>query len=126
MLNHLLATLFFKVDVPLMKALLGNQGNLAMGLYSTAYKFVDAFNIIPSFFTQSLFPAMARQAGQGDNTLARTYVLAVKLLVMIAMPLAVATTYLAGWMIGSVWPGVFARRSDCVDDDDLEHPDRLD
>ncbi|NJM41693.1 MAG: hypothetical protein HC853_13510 [Anaerolineae bacterium] len=32
--------------------------------------------------------------------LARTYVLAVKLMVMIAMPLGVATTYLAGWMIG--------------------------
>jgi O-antigen/teichoic acid export membrane protein len=104
MLNHLLATLFFKVDVPLLKALRGREGDLVVGWYSTAYKFVDAFNIIPAFFTQSLFPAMARQAGQGDNTLARTYALAVKLLVMIAMPLAVATTYLAGWMIGLFGP----------------------
>jgi O-antigen/teichoic acid export membrane protein len=104
MLNHLLATLFFKVDVPLLKALRGKEGDLVVGWYSTAYKFVDAFNIIPAFFTQSLFPAMARQAGQSDNTLARTYVLAVKLLVMIAMPLAVATTYLAGWMIGLFGP----------------------
>jgi O-antigen/teichoic acid export membrane protein len=104
MLNHLLATLFFKVDVPLLKALRGKEGDLVVGWYSTAYKFVDAFNIIPAFFTQSLFPAMSRQAGQSDNTLARTYVLAVKLLVMIAMPLAVATTYLAGWMIGLFGP----------------------
>ncbi len=104
MLNHLLATLFFKVDVPLLTALSGKNGPTIVGWYSTAYKFIDAFNIIPAFFTQSLFPAMARQAGQGDNTLARTYVLAVKLLVMIAFPLAVATTYLAGWMIGLFGP----------------------
>ncbi|NJM41694.1 MAG: oligosaccharide flippase family protein [Anaerolineae bacterium] len=64
MLNHLLATLFFKVDVPLLKALRGREGDLVVGWYSTAYKFVDAFNIIPAFFTQSLFPAMARQAGR--------------------------------------------------------------
>ena len=97
MLNHLLATLFFKVDVPLLK---GFKGDAVVGYYSQAYKYIDAFNIIPAFFTQSLFPAMSRQASQTDNALARTYILAVKLLVMIAFPLAVITTYGAEWMIG--------------------------
>ena len=102
MLNHLLATLFFKVDVPLLK---GFKGDAVVGYYSQAYKYIDAFNIIPAFFTQSLFPAMSRQAsarqnGATDDALARTYILAVKLLVMIAFPLAVATTYGAEWMIG--------------------------
>ena len=102
MINHLLATLFFKVDVPLLK---GFRGDTVVGYYSQAYKYVDAFNIIPAFFTQSLFPAMSRQAAArqqsgGDNTLARTYILAVKLLVMIAFPLAVVTTFGADWMIG--------------------------
>jgi O-antigen/teichoic acid export membrane protein len=104
MLNHLLATLFFKVDVPLLKALQGTRGDAVVGWYSTAYKFVDAFNIIPAFFTQSLFPAMARQAAAPSSTygnpLARTYTLAVKLLVIIALPVAVITTFLAGWLIG--------------------------
>jgi len=97
MLNHLLATLFFKVDVPLLNAM---KGETAVGFYSTAYKYIDAFNIIPSLFTQSLFPVMSRQAKQGDNALARSYVLSLKLLVMVAFPLAVCVSFLASTMIG--------------------------
>lgn len=96
MLNHLLATLFFKVDVPMLQAL---KGPMAVGWYSAAYKFIDAFNIIPAFFTQSLFPAMSRMAQQRDASLARSYTLALKLLVMTALPLAVATAFLAEPMI---------------------------
>lgn len=100
MLNHLLATLFFKIDVPLLQGL---RGATVVGWYSTAYKFVDAFNVIPAFFTQSLFPAMSRMAAQrdaADDPLARAFRLAVKLLVMVSLPVAVATTYLAEWMVG--------------------------
>ncbi len=96
MLNHLLATLFFKVDVPMLQAL---KGPLAVGWYSAAYKFIDAFNIIPAFFTQSLFPAMSRMALQRDAALHRSYTLALKLLVMTALPLAVASSFLAEPMI---------------------------
>lgn len=96
MLNHLLATLFFKVDVPMLQAI---KGPVPVGWYSAAYKFIDAFNIIPAFFTQSLFPAMSRMAMQGDASLARSYTLALKLLVMVALPLAVVTTFLAEPMI---------------------------
>lgn len=96
MMNHLLATLFFKVDVPMLQAL---KGPVAVGWYSAAYKFIDAFNIIPAFFTQSLFPAMSRMALQRDESLARSYTLALKLLVMVSLPLAVATSFLAEPMI---------------------------
>jgi O-antigen/teichoic acid export membrane protein len=97
MLNHLLATLFFKVDVPLLQAL---KGASVVGVYSAAYKFIDAFNIVPAFFTQSLFPAMSRMALQRDQSLSRSYVLALKLLVMTSLPLAVATAFLAVPMVG--------------------------
>jgi O-antigen/teichoic acid export membrane protein len=96
MMNHLLATLFFKVDVPMLQAM---KGPAVVGYYSTAYKFIDAFNIIPSFFTQSLFPAMSRMALQRDETLSRSYVLALKLLVMVSLPLAVFTSFMAEPMI---------------------------
>ena len=96
MMNHLLATLFFKVDVPLLQAM---QGPAVVGYYSTAYKFIDAFNIIPAYFTQSLFPAMSRMALQRDQSLSRSYVLALKLLVMVALPLAVFTSFMAEPMI---------------------------
>ncbi|MCS7060784.1 MAG: oligosaccharide flippase family protein [Anaerolineae bacterium] len=98
MLNHLLATLFFKIDVPMLEAI---QSPTVVGWYSAAYKFVDAFNIIPAFFTQSFFPIMSRlAAAQDDTALSRAYILALKLLVMIAFPLAVFTTYAAGLLVG--------------------------
>jgi O-antigen/teichoic acid export membrane protein len=97
MLNHLLATLFFKVDVPLLEAI---QTPTVVGWYSAAYKYVDAFNIIPSFFTQSFFPAMSRLARQADDAMARSYTLALKLLVSTALPIAVLSTFLAPAMIG--------------------------
>ena len=97
MLNHLLATLFFKVDVPLLEAM---KGSTTVGWYSAAYKFIDAFNIVPAYFTQSLFPAMSRMAAQRDESLARSYTLALKLLVILSLPLTVVTAFLAPLMVG--------------------------
>jgi O-antigen/teichoic acid export membrane protein len=106
MLNHLLATLFFKVDVPLLETIRNQQragqGNLEVGWYNTAYKFVDAYNVIPSFFTFALFPVMSRQAADATqrDALKRSYALAVKLLVAVALPLAALTAFLAPLMVG--------------------------
>jgi O-antigen/teichoic acid export membrane protein len=97
MINHLLATLFFKVDVTLLKPI---RGDVEVGWYSTAYKFIEAYNIIPSFFTFALFPVMSRQASQDRPALVRSYQLAVKLLVTVALPLAVVTTFLSPTLIG--------------------------
>ncbi len=92
MLNHLLATVFFKIDVVLMEAI---NGNTVVGQYSTAYKWLDALNIIPAFLTMALLPIMARQAHEDRAGLRRNYALAVKLLVMVALPVAVVTTFIA-------------------------------
>ncbi len=92
MINHLLATVFFKIDIVLMEAI---NGNTVVGQYSTAYKWLDALNIIPAFLTMALLPIMARQAHEDRTGLKRNYLLAVKLLVMIALPVAVVTTFIA-------------------------------
>jgi O-antigen/teichoic acid export membrane protein len=92
MINHLLATLFFKIDVVLMQ---GINGDVVVGQYATAYKWLDALNIIPAFLTMALLPVMARQAHDDRPGLKRNYTLAVKLLVMTALPVAVVTTFIA-------------------------------
>ncbi|MGQ9851054.1 MAG: oligosaccharide flippase family protein [Aggregatilineaceae bacterium] len=96
MINHLLATVFFKIDVVLMEAI---NGNTIVGQYSTAYKWLDALNIIPAFLTMALLPVMARQAHEDRAALRRNYLLAVKLLVMVALPVAVITTFIAAPLI---------------------------
>jgi O-antigen/teichoic acid export membrane protein len=92
MLNHLLATIFFKIDVVLLEPL---QGPAVVGQYSTAYKWLDALGVIPSLFTMALLPVMARQSVEDRPALERSYHLAVKLMFGLALPVAVATTFLA-------------------------------
>jgi O-antigen/teichoic acid export membrane protein len=96
MLNHLLATLFFRVDVILLEAL---RGDVVVGWYSVAYKWVDALNIIPAFFTQAMFPVMSRQAAEDRPALLRSYILSIKLLTLISLPVTVITILLGPTLV---------------------------
>ncbi|MBM3188239.1 MAG: hypothetical protein FJZ90_05890, partial [Chloroflexi bacterium] len=97
MINLLLATLFFKVAVLLLEWL---EGARVVGWYSTAYKYVDAVQLVPSYFTIAIFPLMARYAATSRDALLRAYVLAVKLLVVVALPLATVGWALSYPLIG--------------------------
>jgi O-antigen/teichoic acid export membrane protein len=96
MLNHLLATLFFKVDVPMLQSL---RGSATVGWYSTAYKWLDALNIIPAYSTIALFPVMSRQAMEDKAALMRSTRVGIRLLVLMALPLAVLTTFIAPTLV---------------------------
>jgi O-antigen/teichoic acid export membrane protein len=61
---------------------------------------VAALNIIPAFFTQAMLPVMSKQAHEDRAAFKRTYILAVKLLVMMALPVAVLFTFLAYFLTG--------------------------
>jgi O-antigen/teichoic acid export membrane protein len=92
MLNHFLATIFFQIDIVILEAL---KGARIVGKYSVAYRWLLALNIIPAFFTQALLPVMSRQANEDRERLRQTYTLAIKMLVAVAVPLAVVFTFLA-------------------------------
>ncbi|MGH2536279.1 MAG: oligosaccharide flippase family protein [Candidatus Promineifilaceae bacterium] len=104
MLNHLLAVLFFQIDVPLLNQISGSE---AVGWYNSAYKWIFAFNIIPSFFTFALFPVISRQAEESPAAVRPTLRLAVKLLWLLALPLAAATSLLAPGLIGLLGGAAF-------------------
>jgi O-antigen/teichoic acid export membrane protein len=93
MVNNLLSMGFFKADVLLLKAI---KGDIVLGLYSSvAYKVIDAINIIPSSFTFALFPMMSRYAQASREAAFRAYKLAVRLLIIVSLPLAMILTTLA-------------------------------
>ncbi|MEA3307985.1 MAG: flippase [Chloroflexota bacterium] len=96
MINHLLATLFFKIDIFLLEAL---RSSAIVGLYSTGYKFLDALNVIPAMFTLAIFPVLSRQAREEPAKLLRFYQLSVKLLLGLALPVTVLTTLVAREMV---------------------------
>jgi O-antigen/teichoic acid export membrane protein len=97
MLNHFLATIFFQIDVVLIEAY---HGARMVGQYSVAYKWVSALNVIPAFFTMALLPLMSRLGKDDRAALKRNYGLAIKLLVSVALPVAVAFTFMAYFLTG--------------------------
>lgn len=98
MVNHLLATVFFRIDIIILE--LVTRSDSIVGWYGVTYKWVDAINVIPAFFTQALFPVMSRQANEDRAALKRSYIFSVKLLTLVSLPTAVGTTLLAPFLIG--------------------------
>jgi len=92
MINHLLATVFWRIDLWLLRPL---ASSVSVGLYSVSLKYLDGLNIIPSIFTMAVFPLMSRYARSEKNNLLRSYVLSLRLLVMVSLPLAMTITALA-------------------------------
>ena len=92
MINHLLATIFWRIDVWILRPL---AGSAAVGLYSIGLKYLDGLNIIPSMFTMAIFPLMSRFARSERNNLLRSYVLSLRLLTLLSLPVAMAVTFLA-------------------------------
>ncbi|MBA2449022.1 MAG: oligosaccharide flippase family protein, partial [Chloroflexi bacterium] len=92
MVNNLLNSVFFRIDALLLKPL---AGDVALGWYSTAYKFIDGLQIIPSSFVLALFPLLSRYATADRERLAQLTGLSLKTLLTIALPISVGTTLLA-------------------------------
>ena len=99
MASLLLQALFPGVNVLLLQRL---QGDAVVGWYDAARKWVDALNIVPSFFTFAIFPVMSRQAAQDHEGLRRSYRLSVKLLTMATLPAAMCVTLLASLLVGAL------------------------
>jgi O-antigen/teichoic acid export membrane protein len=100
MLNHLLATIFWRIDIWILRPL---AGAASVGLYSVGLKYLDGLNIIPSVFTMAVFPLMSRYAQREGDALLRAYILCLRLLVIASLPIAMAITALAGplvWLVG--------------------------
>ena len=96
MLNHLLATIFWRIDILILTPIVGAFG---VGLYSASYKYIDGLNVIPSYFTLAIFPVMSRFASDSPDTLRRTHVLALRLLTMMAIPIVVFVFFTADILI---------------------------
>jgi O-antigen/teichoic acid export membrane protein len=108
MVNHLLAMLFFKVDVILLQRL---WGDAVLGWYSVSYKLVDAVGIIPPTFTMAIFPLMSRFASASRESLLKSYVLSIKLLLSVALLIALLSTALAYPLAGLMGGAAFLPHS---------------
>lgn len=98
MLIHLLQTVFISVDVYLLRLMLPN-GEEVVGWYSSAYKWFNALQIVPSFFTLALFPIISREIERSIEAARRMYQMALKVMLLLALPIAAFATFLAYPMV---------------------------
>ncbi|HRJ40519.1 MAG TPA: oligosaccharide flippase family protein, partial [Caldilineaceae bacterium] len=92
MINHLLATIFWRIDLWILRPL---AGAFSVGIYSASLKYLDGLNIIPSTFTFAIFPLLSRFARREGDGLLRSYTLSLRLLLLISLPVALTITALA-------------------------------
>jgi O-antigen/teichoic acid export membrane protein len=89
-------TIFFKIDVLLLQMLKGSE---TLGYYATAYKWVDGFLIVPATFTFAVYPALSRYAERKGEGLRAAYEASIRVLVCLALPMAIVVAFLSGDLI---------------------------
>lgn len=99
LLNSILNNILFKSDALLLGAI---QNDTQVGLYNSAYKFIDAVLIIPSAFTLALFPVLANYGKNARPELKRAYTEGLRLLLIIGLPLSAGTVFVAYDLIGAL------------------------
>ena len=99
MLIHLLQTIFISIDVLLLRQLLPN-GETVVGWYNSAWKWFNALQVIPSYFTLALFPIISRAIAKDMDSARRIYRTSLKLMLLLALPIAALTTFAAPLLIG--------------------------
>lgn len=95
MLNSLLLAVFFRFDLTIIRAYSYEQ----LADYTAAYKFVSLTQILPPIVIGAVFPLFARQAATDKAALGRAYAYLIRLLLMLALPLATILSIFAPWWI---------------------------
>ncbi len=96
MLNSLLMLVFFRFDYFILQLY---KGPAAVGLYDAAYKLPNATTEIPFYVMMALLPILSRYALGDRERLTRTYQAAMKLLLLLAFPLAMVISVLSPQVI---------------------------
>jgi O-antigen/teichoic acid export membrane protein len=97
MLNGFLIGLMFKSDVFLLYPF---RGDIEVGLYNSAYKFIDALLIFPSAITMALFPLFSSYSSNSRENMMRAYSEGLRLLSILSLPISAGTLFIAYDIIG--------------------------
>lgn len=100
MLNALLNVLFFRIDI---QVLTMARDITEVGFYGAAYKYVEAFALLPSALVLALFPALSRIAPTDRAALQSIFNKALQFMLVLAVGGAVCFSWYASsfiWVIG--------------------------
>lgn len=101
----ILMACYDRIDVILLKTL---QGENSVGLYASAFRLVSPLNFIPLALVTSLFPLMSQYSVGSAESLGKTYMLGIKVLAVISLPLALLATILGEQIFAVLYKPSFA------------------
>ncbi|MBU4536311.1 MAG: flippase [Euryarchaeota archaeon] len=96
--------IYFWIDTVMLTAL---QGNAATGLYNASYKLIMVLLSIYHVYMIAIFPVMAKYYKKSPQSLKLTYHRSVKYILIIIIPVAIGTTFLARDIISLVYTSEF-------------------
>ncbi len=96
LLSSAFVMVYFRIDITMLSVM---QGDAVVGWYSASYTLLDALISIPIALNAALLPLAVKYAAASRAKLIVLYKSAARLLLMLAMPLAVGGTLLASPLI---------------------------
>ena len=84
------------------------KGDEASGLYNAPYRLVLVLSFIPAAFIGALYPAMSKLINTSPQKFRVYYEITRKYLLMMAVPLGIGTTILAGPIIGLIFGNLYS------------------
>ncbi len=99
-LSGVFLIIYHRIDVLMLSMMIGgHQGDIAVGLYSAAYKLSEPLGVVSYALIMSLFPVMSKSFKISKNSLIRSYEMGYKFTILLMLPIAVGTTLLSDKII---------------------------
>ena len=95
-LASVFAIIYYRIDMVMLSMM---KNNVAVGLYAAPYRLIDALSVIPSAFMGVMFPIFSKYYTSSKNSLTLAFQKAIKILLIIAIPIGIGTTILADKII---------------------------
>ncbi len=95
-LTGLFITIYFYIDSVLLSVMKGAE---AVGWYNAPYRLIMVLVLIPAIISTAVFPAMSRFHGTAKDTFRLIYKRYFKYMAIVAVPIGIGTTLLAGQII---------------------------
>lgn len=99
-LSGVLSSIFVRMDLILVSLI---RGNLEVGYYSIPSQLTDSLTIVPLAFMSSLFPLMSNYSKVSKQSLAKSFRLAIKYMLILSIPMAFGTTLLSDRIIIAIY-----------------------
>jgi O-antigen/teichoic acid export membrane protein len=107
-LSGAFSSVILRMDAVLLSLI---KGNIEVGYYAPPSQLTDAVTLIPIAFVTVLFPLMSAYSKTSKQALAKSFRLAIKYMLALALPMAFGTMFLSDRIITSIYGALFSPAS---------------